>query len=53
MLPGVKLQLSIKAKEEAVLMPRGKKYRVCGLWLLSKLVKLQVHTVRWGACVRV
>ena len=45
MLPGVKLQLSIKVKE-AVLMPRGKKYRVCGLWLLSKLVKLQVHTIR-------
>lgn len=36
MLPRVKLQLSVKTKQEAVLMSRGRKYRVCVLWPLSK-----------------
>lgn len=41
MPPGVKLQLPIKTKQEAVLVPRGRKYRAW-LWPLSKPVVLKV-----------
>lgn len=55
MLPGVKLQLSIKTKQEAVLMPREKKkpqWVACGLWE-NQWYSKNPSTIRSGACARI